>query len=117
MNRFIARFYSNIIEGLHILFILAVVFIALHLGGTELNYPPLAIGFIVLLVIVGWVVVFGFITTVVVMGNTLNEIREQNEIMAVFLKKIAASTGGAPQVESTLTRSGEPFIRSDDTRR
>lgn len=118
MNRFIARFYSNIIEWLHILFILAVLFIALHFGNAESNRSPLEIGFVVLLAVVGWVVVFGFITTVVVMGDTLNEIRKQNEIMTIFLKKISTSAGGLPsQTEPTRTRPSEPFIRQDATRR
>lgn len=114
MNRFIARCYSKIIEGLHALFILGVVLVALYFSGVESRYSPLMIGFTLLLVIVGWVVVFGFITTVVVMADTLNEIKKQNELANAFLQKLA-SFPMAPQNPSAARPrppQGEPFIGS-----
>ncbi|MBV6306521.1 hypothetical protein KVP10_16640 [Candidimonas humi] len=120
MNRLIARFYSGIIEATHILFVLAIAIIVLYLWNSDSHYPAATVGLIVLGIVVGWVVVFGFITTVVVMSNTMDEIRRQNEMMAMFLEDIASSVGGHTQLEPQAApirlRSAEPFIGSSKSR-
>lgn len=110
MNKIIARFYSSMIEGMHILFVAGLVMVAIYFWNNDSGYSVFHVGIMILGAIVGWVVIFGFITTVVVISNTLQEIHRQNEIMSIFLKKIAVSFDANNREPVAPTRPSEPFI-------
>ena len=121
MNSFIARTYAQALEILHVLFFIGmVIFTVYALNGA--GSGRLSLWHIMLVYLVGvgaWIVIFGFITTVVVMADTLNEISNQNQIMAAFLQKIATSSGqatsGIPSL-AAMHASDEPFIRTTELR-
>lgn len=119
MNNFIARAYAQALEIIHVLFLLGMIIFTVYVVRNDVGFSLWHILLVYLVGFGAWIVIFGFITTVVVMADTLHEISNQNQIMAAFLQEIAATPGqattGAPSLAARHA-SDEPFIRSGDLR-
>lgn len=121
MNRFIARLYAQALAIIHGLFLLALILFTIYVfGGFD---APRLNGLQILLIyataIGTWIVVFGFITTIVVMSDALAEIKEQNRALVAYLGDMAFKMKEAPSERlpvDTSPRSNEPFIDSEHMR-
>lgn len=123
MNNFIARAYSGTLELVHMLFLLAMIIFTIYVfkDPDETGLTVRQIMLVYATAFVTWIVIFGFITTIVVMAGTLTDIKEQNRAMVAFLQEIA--TAGSDVTPEALpaaraTRSyDEPFLVAGDIRK
>lgn len=122
MNKFIARIYSGALEFIHGLFFLALIVFTIYVfnADDEIKENLWIIVLIYLAAIGTWIVIFGFITTIVVMARTLDEIKAQNEAMLSLIREASikhASAGDNLRSPAPTTAGAtEPFIGGSATR-
>lgn len=124
MNQLIATLFAKLLGFLHGLFALALVVFTIYVLGGFGTPRPISgaqVALIYAIVIITWVIIFGFITTIVVMSSTVSDIKEQNRALIAHLSDMALKMGKFPveftRAEEVSSQAVEPFIGSGNIRR